>query len=102
MTACGHGACRSQTTQFYLSGWRCPDHTPARLAGRPEPLTLTERGLRPWWVRDDGSVIPPPPLSTSWVHDSRAVASGRRVSGERRRAAHAGEQYDRATPDGAP
>jgi hypothetical protein len=51
---------------------------------------------RPWWTDESGVALPLSPLSTSWVHDSRAVSSGRRVSGERRRIAHAGEQHEMA------
>lgn len=36
----GHGLCRAPTTKRYLTGWRCPDHTPARQAGRPERSEL--------------------------------------------------------------
>ena len=31
------GACGREDTRLYACGWRCPDHTPARLAGNPEP-----------------------------------------------------------------
>ncbi|RLL68162.1 hypothetical protein [Streptomyces sp. Z26] len=41
---CGHWIgderrhCRSGTdVHRYVIGYRCPEHTPARLAGRPEP-----------------------------------------------------------------
>lgn len=35
------GACGRTDTRPYQCGgrWRCPDHTPARLAGHPEPDT---------------------------------------------------------------
>ncbi|QFY09672.1 hypothetical protein GBF35_26125 [Nonomuraea phyllanthi] len=29
--------CGATPTRFYLQGWRCADHTPSALAGRPEP-----------------------------------------------------------------
>jgi hypothetical protein len=35
-----NGTCYCGTTEgtrLYAGGWRCPVHTPARLAGRPEP-----------------------------------------------------------------
>lgn len=76
----------------YLTGMCCPEHTPARLAGRPEP-PASPAGSR-WWIRTDGSTVPLTPTSTSSVHDDRAVSTGRRVSGARRRAAHQGEQYE--------
>lgn len=27
----------TDSVHLYLSGWRCPAHTPAAIAGRPEP-----------------------------------------------------------------
>lgn len=88
------GVCVYDTApaQLYACGWRCPEHTPAREAGRDEAPGPT---ARPWWVTADGHALPLSPLSTSSIHDSRAVTSGRRVSGARRRTAHQGEQYDR-------
>lgn len=32
--------------RLYLSGWRCPQHTPARIAGRTEPATNTPGTIR--------------------------------------------------------
>lgn len=40
----------------YLPGYRCPQHTPAALAGRPEPPE-NPAGSR-WWVRPDGHTVP--------------------------------------------
>jgi hypothetical protein len=37
--ACGHPGCGAVPARLYLSGWRCPAHTPAALAGKPEPGT---------------------------------------------------------------
>lgn len=54
----------------YLTGWRCPDHTPARIAGRPEPQP------GPGYTPQDI----PSPLGASAVFDERAVASGKRRS----------------------
>jgi len=31
------GTCGATPARLYLTGWRCPAHTPAALAGRPEP-----------------------------------------------------------------
>lgn len=76
----------------YLCGVRCEQHTPAREQGHPEPPEMTGR---PWWIGADGNPLPLTPLSTSWVHDTRAVASGQRVAGDRRKAAHAGDAYER-------
>jgi hypothetical protein len=77
--------CGATEAKLYPSGYRCAKHTPAAIAGRPEPPDMST--VPPRWIRPDGTVVPPPPLSTSWVHDRRAVESGRRVSGARRRAA---------------
>ena len=88
---CAYGD--DQPARLYLVGPRCAEHTPAREHGRPEPPPLAGR---PWWIGADGQPIPLSPLSTSWVQDTRAVTSGRRVSGERRRAVHAGEAYEGA------
>lgn len=85
----------TENVRLYLSGHRCPEHTPARLAGHAEPPVPPKP--RRWY--DTG--LKPSPLSASWLHDRRAVESGRRVSGERRRAAHAGEAYDQSGGDAA-
>ena len=37
MDPCHCGA--TDDVHLYPRGWRCPDHTPARLAGQPEPDT---------------------------------------------------------------
>jgi hypothetical protein len=36
---CGHPGCGASPARLYLTGWRCPAHTPAALAGQPEPGT---------------------------------------------------------------
>jgi len=33
----GNCLCGSSDTRLYACGWRCAEHTPAKLAGRPEP-----------------------------------------------------------------
>jgi hypothetical protein len=33
------GTCAATPTRLFLPGWRCPAHTPAALAGQPEPGT---------------------------------------------------------------
>lgn len=35
----GGDSCDVRGERRYKDGWRCPRHTPARLAGRPEPPT---------------------------------------------------------------
>jgi hypothetical protein len=39
------GVCGTTPTRVYLQGRRCPDHTPARLAGRPETVPDPARTL---------------------------------------------------------
>jgi hypothetical protein len=56
----------------YLSGLRCPLHTPAALAGKPEPQP------GPGWPNAAWST--PSPQSASALFDQRAVASGKRRS----------------------
>ncbi len=56
----------------YACGWRCDRHAPWALAGRPEPQP------GPGWP--DGAWNTPSPLSTSWLADARAIASGKRRS----------------------
>ena len=61
--------CGAETERRYLQGWRCEDHTPARLAGRPEPSggdPLRDRAITP--------------QSDSRVYDDRAIKSGKRRS----------------------
>lgn len=77
--------------RLYLPGPRCPEHTPAAIAGRAEPPSNPPESS--WWVRPDGSTIPPSPIATSRLLDDRAVASGkRRSSPDRYAAARAAEQ----------
>ena len=54
----------------YLTGPRCPDHTPSVLAGRPEPEPGPGLPATAWST--------PSPLSDSRVADQRAIASGKR------------------------
>jgi hypothetical protein len=56
----------------YLTGMCCPAHTPAALAGRPEP--------QPGPGLPAGAWTTPSPQSASAVFDDRAIASGRRRS----------------------
>lgn len=37
MGDCTVPECRTSPVARFLSGWRCADHTPARMAGRAEP-----------------------------------------------------------------
>lgn len=66
-----HRYCHTTTSvRRYLTGLRCPDHTPAAIAGRPEPAPGP--GYTPQAT--------PTPLGASALFDARAVASGRRRS----------------------
>jgi hypothetical protein len=56
--------------RFYTTGWKCSAHAPWALAGLPEPQP------GPGLPAD----LPLSPLSTSHVHDARAIASGKRRS----------------------
>jgi hypothetical protein len=73
----GFGACDRTDTRPYTDGWRCPDHTPAALAGRPEPdskrycLAICYCGQCPGRRRTVAPI-------TANVVDFRAVASGKR------------------------
>lgn len=72
--------------RFYLTGWKCPAHTPSALAGRPEPS--------PGPGLPHGPRIPAP-MSASALIDDRAIASGkRRSSPEAYRAAQAAVHHD--------
>ena len=74
MSACDHwdsaSLCGIEGARHYLPGMRCPAHTPAALAGHPEPgRTATSLPK-----------MAPLPQSASRVNDDRAVASGKRRS----------------------
>jgi hypothetical protein len=56
----------------YLTGPRCPLHTPSALAGKPEP--------QPGPGYPSGAWTTPSPISDSRVHDARAIATGKRRS----------------------
>ncbi|WP_144069893.1 hypothetical protein [Nonomuraea indica] len=85
-TPCGHwhGAadtrCGAVPARFHVTGWRCTAHTPAALAGRPEPPgghCAPRRclcGGCPSWTPDN----PYPSLVDSWVTDARNIATGKR------------------------
>ncbi|MEV0619548.1 hypothetical protein AB0I81_39960 [Nonomuraea sp. NPDC050404] len=106
------GNCGATPTRRYLPGHRCADHTPAALAGLPEPpeTACPPRrcycGQCEWWTPYNRFDVP----SDTWTTDARAIASGkRRASPEMRAAAMAevAEQRERrarlrkggATPD---
>lgn len=66
----------------YLTGDRCPNHTPAALRGRPETTpdpALTITGLR---TAAGIAVDLVAPLAAGALLDERAVASGRRRSSQ--------------------
>lgn len=79
--------CGNSPTRLYPCGHRCADHTPAALAGLPEP-GRTATAYRP----QVGYTQP-----TSTVLDDRAIASGKRRSNPKaRREAVAREEARRA------
>jgi hypothetical protein len=41
----GTGSCGAPA-RLYPAGWRCPDHTPARIAGMPEPPSVPYAPVR--------------------------------------------------------
>ncbi|MFI7315184.1 hypothetical protein [Streptomyces hygroscopicus] len=76
---CGHwiGAERRRclardSVHRYVIGWRCPLHTPAAMAGRPEPQPGPGMPAAAWTTLS--------PLAASAVFDARAIASGKRRS----------------------
>lgn len=83
MNGCGHwfaggGECGRQPTRPYIVGPRCAEHTPARLAGRPEDAPdpeLTAPALR--IARGVGGYSS---LGSSAAIDRAAEGSGRRRS----------------------
>ena len=73
--------CGSAQACLYAAGWRCGDHTPAKLAGLPEPDA--ERycaplrcycGTCPSWAPDTSYLV------GETILDLRAVVSGKRRS----------------------
>lgn len=80
----------SDRVRPYLSGPRCPAHTPAALAGNAEAPTTDSPSPRS---------LPPSPLNDSRVHDARAVASGKRRSAPQTyRAAQAAVNHRKEQP----
>lgn len=70
--------------RLYLPGPRCPLHTPAALAGRPEPSGQYPEpfpGAQVFRFRENDTAL----------IDQRARKSGKRASGKQRRAAHEGD-----------
>lgn len=76
--------CTHPAVAVFLTGPRCGHHTPAAVAGRPEPApdpARTMDGLRRAWYADRG--LPFVEFHTpagETVVDQRAVASGKRRS----------------------
>lgn len=82
---CGHWigsegrVCEATPTKHFLPGARCQAHTPAALAGRPEPrpdpatsipALRAKAGLPP--------LLAPPPMSAMQRIEDRHVTSGKR------------------------
>jgi hypothetical protein len=64
--------CGATPARRYANWWACPDHTPAALAGQPEPPEGT--GPLP------GAWTTPTPQSASALMDNRAIVTGKRRS----------------------
>jgi hypothetical protein len=81
MSACqfGFGACdRADGLRPYAEGLRCPDHTPAKLAGRPEPDTARYCLAVCYCGRClHRRHVPLTPI-TATIKDHRDIASGKR------------------------
>lgn len=76
---CEHGQCdHAENVHLFACGWRCPSHTPAALAGRPEPDVA--RYCAPFRCYCGGCPSYDRPLEPviATVVDMRAVASGKR------------------------
>ena len=70
-------ACGRTDTRLYACGWRCPEHTPARLAGHPEPDVARYCLTRCYCGQHTGYQRALEPI-TATVVDRDAIASGRR------------------------
>ncbi|MGP3914358.1 hypothetical protein [Nonomuraea sp. 10N515B] len=73
--------CGATPARPYAQGPRCAEHTPAALAGKPEPgqgaYCAPARcycGEHPWYTPG----TPYASLADSWVTDARHIASGKR------------------------
>lgn len=78
---CGHHPpCPGRATAGYLTGLRCPDHTPAAIAGRPETTPDPARTLE--GIRKAHGANPEVPMTPAGgtLVDARAIASGKRRS----------------------
>jgi hypothetical protein len=64
--------CGATPARFYATGWCCPLHTPAAIAGHPEP----PEGAGPL----PGAWTTLTPQAASALVDHRAIASGKRRS----------------------
>lgn len=88
MGPCGHqtgeGAaatvCGATPTKRYLQGARCQQHTPAAMAGRPEPRPDPARSLAALRAAAGLPTAPIPTASATQAIDDRHVASGKRRS----------------------
>ena len=78
MNAC---PCGAEDTRLYAEGHRCPAHSPAARAGKPEPDTARYCAPLRCYCRECPSWNPNPThLIGETVLDVRAVASGKRRS----------------------
>lgn len=83
--ACGHWngtkhCGKKKNLHFFLTGWRCPSCTPAKVAGEPEPPEGHCAPSRcycrkcPSWTEHNAYAT----STDSWVTDARNIASGKK------------------------
>ena len=83
--------------RLFVTGSRCPAHTPAALAGNAEVTPDPSRTLAALRTAAGLPVDAAPPIASSSLNDERAVASGkRRSSTSSYRAARAAEDARKA------
>lgn len=94
-------AVSSAAVRAYLTGWRCPAHSPAAVAGNSESTPDPSRTLSALREKAGLPLDPAPPIASSSLNDERAIASGkRRSSTNNYRAARAAEGQRKAARDG--
>jgi hypothetical protein len=56
MSTCAAPSCDRTDTRAYLTGRRCPDHTPAKAAGRAEPVEHDASWIGRYWQTPVGAL----------------------------------------------
>jgi hypothetical protein len=80
VTGCGYGRCGRDDTRLYPCGRRCASHTPAALAGKPEPDTGRYCPPAICYCGGCGIRSRPPDPAADTVVDLDAIKSGKRRS----------------------